>query len=48
MEKMQFNHFPIITTVKPVLKATCISNHLPLKATNSDPIKGNEVEIYLY
>ena len=25
-----------------------LSNHLPLKAIMSDPIKGKEVEIYLY
>ena len=25
-----------------------LSNHLPLKATISDPIKGKEVELYLY
>ena len=37
-----------MNTVKPVLKATLLSNHLPLKATIADPIKGKEVEIYLY
>ena len=36
------------STVKPVLKATCIKQSPAIKATISDLIKGNEVEIYLY
>ena len=30
------------------LRPPAISNHLPLKATISDPITGKEVKIYLY
>ena len=41
------NKIKLNYTVKSVLKATCIKNHLHLKATISDPNKDKEVEIYL-
>ena len=34
--------------IKVQSKAPVLSNHLPLKATISDPTKGKEVDLYLY